>query len=163
MITRYVGVFCGSCGQFNSLKKFETDDPQGGPSFEFAIPDDYSCMHCFQSIQYKPQAVAHCATPDGKSPVSFQLPKEVRNRSFEADDVVVIDDTAFRDCSFSDGCTIIYRGGTVLWEGCQLNNYRLRLEGSADRTVALLKEIGFELSSPTSKIRALPNRSKSVE
>jgi len=162
MITRYAGVFCGSCGRFNSLKKFETDNPQGGPSFDFTIPDDYSCMHCFQSVQYKPQAVAHCATGDGKEPVCFQLPKEVQNRSFGADDVVVIDDTAFRDCSFDHGCTIIYRGGIVLWERCRLNNYRLRLEGAADRTVTLLKELGFELSSPASKIRELPKPSKSV-
>ena len=82
MVTRYAGLFCGSCWRFNSLKQFETDSPLGSPSFDFTSPDDYSCMHCFQSVHYKPQAVAHCATPGGEDPVCFQLPKQVQSRSF---------------------------------------------------------------------------------
>jgi hypothetical protein len=153
MVTRYAGIFCGSCGQFNSLKKFETDSPQNGPSFQFTVPEDYTCMHCFQSIQYKPQAVTHCGTPEGKDPVCFQLSKEVKGRSFGADDVVLIDDTAFRDCSFDNGCTIVYRGGTVVWQGCRFNTYKLKLEDAAERTLAVLKELGLVLATPSNPVQ----------
>jgi hypothetical protein len=74
MITKYVGVFCVSCGKFNVLTTYQVERPeQLGTDCSLEGEDEYACLYCGYKCYYLDDAIAHTFSPDGAEP---QYPKK---------------------------------------------------------------------------------------
>ena len=61
--------------------------------------------------------------------------------------VVVLDDTSFVDCTFTN-CQILYSGGDYAWTRTNFVNCNIGLQGHAARTAALLQSFGWQPPQP---------------
>lgn len=73
--------------------------------------------------------------------------EELNDRIFSQDSTIRLDGRLFTNCHF-DGCTILYDGGVVEWKKCKFTRPRFMLKGCADRTVSVLKKMGFAIVGP---------------
>jgi len=66
---------------------------------------------------------------------------DVRDRSFEAGDVLHADGGRFIDCRFI-GCTLAYSGGRhPIFENCRFDDISWRFDGAALRTIQFLQNM----------------------
>lgn len=57
-------------------------------------------------------------------------------------EVVLLDDTHFSDCTLTD-CTLSYAGGEVILERTSFHGCRMLFDSGAGRTVQLLQCLGY--------------------
>lgn len=60
---------------------------------------------------------------------------------------VVVDDKHFINCRYRN-CTMVYSGGDFSWTNSTFENCQFRLEGAAQRTAALMGQLGIMPPKP---------------
>jgi hypothetical protein len=70
----------------------------------------------------------------------------IKNKK-EQGTVVILDDTSFVDCTFTN-CQILYSGGDYSWTRTNFVNCQIGLQGHAARTAALLQSFGWKPLQP---------------
>jgi hypothetical protein len=61
----------------------------------------------------------------------------------ETGTTVVMDDTSFVNCTFTD-CILIYHGGDSAWPGTSFVNCKFSLQGPAAKTAITLQTFGWK-------------------
>jgi hypothetical protein len=74
--------------------------------------------------------------------------ERIEAQTFGPSDTVVLDGKSFILCLF-DRCELVYGGGHMTHEDCTFSFCRVTFVGPAWRTVELLAEFGFTITSPS--------------
>ena len=100
---------------------------------------------------------ANVADPRLASELSLLLFREMADRGIGMEEVrgktffgkkVQLDDKIFVDCSFDD-CVLLYSGEKCEWQTTNFTNCRVVLDGAANNTVQVLRELGITLVPPS--------------
>lgn len=76
---------------------------------------------------------------------------EVYNDQTFENVMLKLDESAFYRCRFV-GCQLLYGGGEIVFQECQLERCNFQFYGSAARTVGILPSLGWSYSPPHERL-----------